>query len=66
MANELDSIRVNADCPACGAEFVVLWKSLRLERTTECPGCGVTIRFEDDTPVGAVQRLIDEVSKNAG
>ena len=61
MAHELDDIRVNVDCPACRAEFVVLYKALRLHRTAECPACGETIRLEDDTPVGKVQRLIDEI-----
>lgn len=60
VAGELDDIRVNADCPRCGHQFVVQWKTLRLQRTVECQGCGVTIKLEDATPIGAVQRLIDE------
>lgn len=60
MAHELDEIRLNVDCPKCGHEFVLLWKTLRLERTVECQGCGETIKLEDDTPIGKVQRLIDE------
>lgn len=27
---------------------------------TDCPGCGETIRPIDDTPIGRVQKLIDE------
>jgi peptide subunit release factor 1 (eRF1) len=61
MPHELDDIRVNADCPNCGHEFVVTYRTLRLARTVECQGCGVTIRLGDDTPIAAVQRLIDEV-----
>jgi len=60
MAHELDGIRGNEDCPACRAEFVGLYRTLRLQRTAECPGCGETIRIEDDTVIGKVQRLIDE------
>ena len=60
MAGDLDDILVNADCPNCGYRFVVPWKTLRLERTVECQGCGETIKLEDRTPIGAVQRLIDE------
>lgn len=60
MAGELDDIRVNADCPKCGHQFVVHWKTLRLERTVECQGCGETIKLEDGTSIGTVQRLIDE------
>jgi hypothetical protein len=37
-----------------------------LARTIECLGCGETIRPIDDTPIGAVQRLIDEVASEKG
>jgi hypothetical protein len=60
MAHELDDIRAVSDCPVCGREFSVSYRTLRLGRTFECPGCGETIRLEDDTPIGAVQRLIDQ------
>lgn len=60
MANELDDIRVDDDCPACGKTFSVPYKTLRLGRTLECQGCGETIRLIDDTPIAAVQKLIDE------
>jgi DNA-directed RNA polymerase subunit RPC12/RpoP len=60
MANELDDIRANGDCPRCGRDFSVSYKTLRLGRTIECPGCGETIKLEDDTPISKVQRLIDE------
>lgn len=61
MANELDDIHANVDCPNCGHEFVVTYRTLRLGRTVECQGCGETISLEDDTPIGGVQRLIDEI-----
>lgn len=60
MANELDEIRAKTECPACGRELNVNYRTLRLKRTIECPGCGETIRPIDQTPIGAVQRLIDE------
>jgi uncharacterized Zn finger protein len=60
MAHELDDIRAQAECPVCGREHNVPYRTLRLGRTVECQGCGETIRFEDDTPITAVQRLIDE------
>ena len=60
MANELDDIRANADCPRCGLEFSVPYKTLRLGKTIECQGCGETIKLEDATPIGKVQRLIAE------
>ena len=60
MANELDEIRLPADCPNCGEVMHVSYKTLRLGRTVECQGCGVTIKCEDDTPLAEVQRLIDE------
>jgi DNA-directed RNA polymerase subunit RPC12/RpoP len=60
MAHELDDIRANDDCPACGRTFTVSYKTLRLGRSVECQGCGETIRLEDGTPIGAIQRLIDE------
>jgi hypothetical protein len=33
---------------------------MRLKRTIECPGCGETIRPVDDTPIGKIQKLVDE------
>ena len=60
MAHELDDIRVSTDCPACGGDLSVLHKTLRLSRTIECPSCGETGRLIDGTPIGIVQRLIDE------
>lgn len=60
MAGELDDIRAQVDCPVCGHEFNVTYRTLRLGRTVECQGCGETIRLEDDTVIGTVQRLIDE------
>ena len=60
MVNDLDDIRANADCPNCGHHFSVPYKTLRLQKTIECQGCGETIRLEDGTLIGAVQRLIDK------
>lgn len=60
MPHELDSILASADCPRCGQEFNVSYKTLRIQRTFECPGCGETLRLEDATPISIVQRLIDE------
>ena len=60
MAYELDDIRANTDCPRCGREFSVSYKTLRLGKTVECLGSGETIRLADNTPIGTVQRLIDE------
>lgn len=60
MADELDDIRAQAACPVCGRDLNITYRTLRLERTIECPGCGETIRPIDETPIGAVQRLIDE------
>ena len=60
MANELDDIRAHSDCPKCRQAFSVPYKTLRLGKTIECQGCGETIRLTDDTPIGIVQRLIDE------
>jgi len=59
MAHELDDIAAQMECPVCGRILNVQYKTLRLERTIECPGCGETIRPIDDTPIGRVQKLID-------
>lgn len=59
-AHELDDIRVSTDCPACGGDLIVLYKTLRLSRTIECLSCGETVRLIDGTPIGIVQRMIDE------
>lgn len=60
MANELDDIRAQTECPACGKVLIIPYKTLRLGLTVECQGCGETVRLMDDTLLGAVQRLIDE------
>ena len=60
MAHELDDILAQTDCPVCWHELNVSYKSMRLQRTVECPSCGETIRPIDDTPIGKIQRLIDE------
>ena len=60
MAKELDDIRAQGDCPKCGRELSVSYRTLRLSLTVECQGCGETIHLQDDTPIGAVQRLIDD------
>lgn len=61
MPGDLDSILVTVDCPACGAAISVPWQQVRVHKATAC-GCGVLIAIEDDTPLAAVQRLIDEAS----
>lgn len=65
MANELDDIRAETNCPVCGIPLNLSYKTLRLRRTVECQGCGETIRPIDETPIGKVQALIDEVNKAA-
>lgn len=65
MANELDDIRALTDCPVCGAALSLSYKTLRLRRTVECQRCGETIWPIDETPIGKVQALIDEVNKAA-
>lgn len=61
MAHELDDIRAEGACPNCGRVESVSYRILRLGLTVECQGCGETLRLEDQTPIGEVQRLIDEV-----
>lgn len=62
MANDLDDIRVSTECPVCARELSVAYRTLRLSLTIECQGCGETIKLEDDTPIAAVQQLIDDLS----
>jgi peptide subunit release factor 1 (eRF1) len=66
MVNELDDIRASADCPVCGRVLNVTYRTLRLGRTIECQGCGETIKLEDDTKIGAVQKLINETGDENG
>ena len=61
MAHELDDIKAQTDCPVCGCDLNISYQALRLKRTVECQGCGETIRPIDETPIGAIQRLIDEM-----
>lgn len=60
MAHELDDIRAQTNCPVCGGDLNVSYKTMRLGRTVECPTCGETIQPIDDTPIGKIQKLIDE------
>ena len=61
VANDLDDIRTSTDCPVCGRELSVAYRTLRLGRTIECQRCGETIKLEDRTSIAQVQRLIDEM-----
>lgn len=63
MANELDDITAQSECPVCGCALTLPYKTLRLGRTIECKGCGETIRPIDDTPIGRVQALIDDARR---
>ncbi len=59
MAGELDDICAQVDCPKCGAILNVPFSQIRLQKAAAC-SCGAMIRLEDDTPIAAIQRLIDE------
>ena len=60
MANDLDDIRATIDCPVCGQELSVAYRTSRLELTIECQECGETIKLEDHTLLlAAAQRLND-------
>ena len=61
MVAELDDILAQVDCPKCGAAINVPYRQLRLHKAAACQ-CGVLIRLEDDTPIGAVQRLINQAN----
>lgn len=63
MPLEMDDIRLDADCPNCGRNMPVRYKTVRLGLTVECQGCGVTIKFEDDTPLAEIQALIDKAQR---
>ena len=66
MAHELDDIPGECECPVCGTRLQVIYKTLRLKRSVECPGCGETIVPEDGTPIAAIQQLIDEANRRRG
>jgi uncharacterized paraquat-inducible protein A len=59
MPGDLDDILTQVDCPTCGATINVPFGQLRLHKAAGC-GCGTLLRLEDETPLAAVQRLIDE------
>lgn len=61
MAGELDDIGAQVDCPKCGAVLSIPFGEMRLRKAAGC-SCGAMIRLEDDTPIAAVQRLIDEAN----
>ena len=59
MANELDDIEAQVDCPKCGKALSVPYRVIRLQKAVGC-SCGAMIRLEDDTPLAVLQALIDE------
>ncbi len=61
MTGELDDICAQVDCPNCGAELSVSYRQMRLQKVAVC-SCSAMIRLEDDTPIAAIQRLIDEAN----
>lgn len=63
MANDFDDIAAQMECPVCGRTWNIPYKTLRIQRTIECLGCGETIRPIDNTPIGCIQKLIDEIGK---
>ncbi|QCB37833.1 hypothetical protein E5554_08285 [Sphingobium sp. PAMC28499] len=59
MANELDSIVVRVDCPKCGRELSVSYRTMRLQKSVGC-SCGAAIRLANETSIADIQRLIDQ------
>ena len=61
MPGDLDNILAQLDCSRCGTSINVPWKQVRLHK-----GCGVSLwsvyQLEDDTPMAALQRVIDEAN----
>jgi uncharacterized paraquat-inducible protein A len=64
MARDLDDILATLDCPACGATISVRYEQLRIHKAVGCR-CGAFIAVKDETPIAAVQRLIDEANPPA-
>jgi hypothetical protein len=61
MGTHLDDILAQVDCPRCGAEISVPYSQIRLYKAAGC-SCGALIMLEDDTPIGAIQALIDQTN----
>jgi len=61
MGTDLDNILTQVDCPRCGAIINVPYSQLRLQKAAGCQ-CGALIRLIDDTPIAAIQSLIDEAN----
>lgn len=61
MAGELDDVCAQVDCPRCGTVLTVTFRQLRTLKAAGC-SCGALLRLEDDTPIGAVQSLLDELN----
>jgi hypothetical protein len=61
MGTHLDDILAQVDCPRCGAEISAPYSQIRLYKAAGC-ACGTLIRLEDDTPIAAIQALIDEAN----
>lgn len=65
MPGELYDITAQVDCPTCGATIDVPYRQLRLQKAAACR-CGNLLRLADDTPIAAIQRLIDEANPPKG
>jgi hypothetical protein len=61
MGTDLDDILAQVDCPRCGAEISVPYSQIRLCKAAG-RSCGALIKLEDDTPIAAIQALIDEAN----
>ena len=61
----LSRLQARHEAPALLSLWRAPWGGPRGERTVDCPGCGVTIQPIDDTPIGVVQKLIDETRGDA-
>ena len=60
-----DGLFVTVACPNCNYEMDVELLSVRLEATTFCPCCKVTIHLVDaDASVHATQKEIDSAMKD--
>jgi hypothetical protein len=65
MGSDLDGIFVQVDCLRCGATINVPYSQIRLLKAAGC-SCGALMRLEDDTPIAAVQALMDEANPPEG
>jgi hypothetical protein len=66
MSGDLDDIRINVDCPHCGASITTTYGAAKVAGVAGCI-CGNVIEIDlQHSDIAAVDKLIDEANPHVG